>query len=178
MIKNWSKKLTYLLIGVILSILIIYGISYLSIIKPLQAEKSAINQQVSMYEKQLDSVSNQTTESLDDDLIEVAEKVPKQPYPDEVIRDIRQISSSTNVVIDYLASSESSGPGDGEEEESSSILEKSYTLDATATNVEDLNDFMNQLITQERLMTIDTISLQQAENDVFLTISFTTFYTG
>jgi hypothetical protein len=176
MIKNWTKKQTYILVVIIAAVLAIYGISYFTIIKPLKADTEVLVKEVTMYEKQLDQLENQTLEGLDEELLRVAELVPHEPSPDSMLINVNKIARSTKVKIDHIASLVESKID--HEEEGKNVQEKSYTLEAIGGNLKDVNSFMDKIITGDRLIRIDTVNVEQTNTNVYLTLTITLFYNG
>ncbi|WP_156291456.1 type 4a pilus biogenesis protein PilO [Oceanobacillus salinisoli] len=174
MLKNWTKTYTYLLFAVII-VAAIYGISYFSIIKPLQIKTVSLENEVSMYEKQLDSTQNQSDDS-EEDANELTGKVPSNKATDNVLISLEQMAQNTNVTIHLVESAKA----DVLEEDSGDtvIQENNYSLEVTAASLSDMNQFMDHLLENERLIRIDSMNIQQADNEASLNITFTVFYNG
>ncbi|SEQ11195.1 hypothetical protein SAMN05216232_1584 [Virgibacillus subterraneus] len=177
MINQWTKKYTYALIGVIVATLIIYGISYFSIINPMQAEIDTMDMKVSMYENQI-TKSAISENKPNEEFSSVSLQVPTEKSPDDVLVNLENIASTANVTINYIGSNINVSEIQQEDEETKKLSENIYSLDATAANLGDINVFLSKVLESERLMIIDTINIQQDEDQVFLTISFKTYYTG
>ncbi|MBP1947781.1 hypothetical protein [Virgibacillus litoralis] len=177
MINHWTKKHSYTLIGVIVVTLIFYGISYFSIIKPMQSELDTMNKKVSMYENQITKTAISEDKPNDNEFASFALQVPAKKSPDDVLVNLENIASTANVTINYIESGINRPENQQEDEETKKLSENMYSLDATAANLDDINVFLFEMLESERLMIIDTINIQQDEDQVFLTISFKTFYT-
>ncbi|MGJ9457198.1 hypothetical protein [Oceanobacillus sp. CF4.6] len=178
MIKHWGKIHTYIAVGLFAAILVIYGISYLNVIKPLNAEMDSLAKEVSMYEKQLDKLTNEEEADVSADLSEVARKVPNSKSVNIVLTELQEIAAHADVSIDYIGAGGEINVVTGEEVDNPIIDESIYTLDATATNLGAINSFIDGVITSNRLIRIDTMNIQHAKTDVYLTITFTAFHAG
>ncbi|MFC4022545.1 type 4a pilus biogenesis protein PilO [Oceanobacillus longus] len=178
MIKHWGKIHTYIAVGLFVAILVIYGISYLNVIKPLNAEMDSLAKEVSIYDKQLDKLTNEEETDVSADLSEVSRKVPNSKSINNVLIELQEIATRADVSIDYIGADEELTVQTDEKEESSVLDESSYTLDATATNLGEIDTFLDGVTNSNRLIRIDTINLQHSESDVYLTITFTAFHAG
>ncbi|MGP4108314.1 hypothetical protein [Virgibacillus sp. L01] len=182
MIKQWTKIHTYWLLGILLATFIIYGVCYFTVIDPLQSEVSTLDKKVSMYENQIEKTESQSKEkSPSEELSALALQVPRESSPDDVLLNVHTIASDTNVTINYIESSNQSANQAAvqqEEEESMKLNENIYSLDATGSKLSDINSFLSEMTESKRLMMIETIDLQQDAEQVFITVSFKTFYTG
>ncbi|WP_164668379.1 hypothetical protein [Virgibacillus doumboii] len=174
MIKNWTKKHTYILVGVIIAALIVYGISYFRIINPMKAEVDSLAKQVSMYETQYEKIIDQSKENIPDDTLSSIElRVPSTKSPDNLLINIQNIASSSNLTINHLKEVERQQE---QEESSSKINETTYKLDATSSKLKDMNAFLEGIVESDRLMIIDTVHVQQDADQVFLTITFKIYF--
>ncbi|MFB4166715.1 hypothetical protein [Virgibacillus sp. JSM 102003] len=181
MIKQWTKIHTYWLLGVLLATFIVYGVCYFTVIAPLQSKVSTLDKKVSMYENQFKKTESQSKESPSEELSALALQVPRESSPDDVLLNLQTIASDTNVTIDYIESANQSANQAAvqqEEEEATELNENSYSLDATASKLSDINSFLAEMTDSKRLMIIESINLQQDAKQVYLTVSFKTFYTG
>lgn len=177
MIKHWTKIHTYIAIGIVVAILLIYGISYLNLIKPLQAETKTIETEIAMYEKQLQNVKN-GMEEVSNELKNTAAKIPESKSTDTILTEMQEIALNANVSIEYIGADEEVMIQKEAEEESSIINENNYTLDVTATNLNAIHTFLDEITKSERLMRVDALNIEQSESDVYITITFTAFHSG
>ncbi|WP_087971906.1 hypothetical protein [Oceanobacillus rekensis] len=178
MIKHWNQNHTYIAIGIVVAILLIYGITYLNLIKPLQAETKAIETEISMYEKQLQNIKNGMEEEVSDDLKNTVAKIPESKSTDTILTEMQEIAVNANVSIEYIGVSGEITVQQEGEEESSIIKENSYTLDATAADLDAIHIFLDGVKKSERLLRLDAINMEQSESDIYLTITFTAFHAG
>ncbi|WP_249870876.1 hypothetical protein [Oceanobacillus saliphilus] len=178
MIKQWDKHHTYIAIGIVAAILLIYGIAYLYVIKPLQADVEAKQTEISMYENQLDQLSNGPAEEVHVELAEVASKIPNSKAADLLLIELHEIAEEYRVSIDYIAANGMIAVENAETEEGSLMNETTYTMDVTGQSLYSMNGFLDGLTEGERLIRIDTINLQQTETDSYLTVTFTVFHAG
>ncbi len=182
MTKQWTKIHTYWLLGILLATLIVYGLCYFTIIDPLQSEVNTLDKKVSMYENQFEKRESQSKEkNPSEELSALALQVPRKSSPDDVLLNIQNIASDTNVTIDYIGSGNQSGNQAAvqqEEEKPMKLNENIYSLEASASKLSNINSFLSKMTESKRLMMIETINLQQDAEQVFITVSFKTFYTG
>ncbi|WP_067727546.1 hypothetical protein [Oceanobacillus damuensis] len=176
MIKQWGKNHTFIAVGILAATLLIYGIAYLYVIKPLQDEVEMKKTEVSMYENQLSDISNGPGAEVNEELAEAAGKIPNSKATDQLLIGLEEIARHHNVSIDSIAADGMMGSENAEAEEDSIINETSYIMDATAKDLNSMNDFLNGLSLSERLIRIDAINLQQSETDSYLTVTFTAFH--
>ncbi|MEC5421941.1 hypothetical protein QGM71_00345 [Virgibacillus sp. C22-A2] len=181
MIKQWNKK--YLLIsgGIIITVLLIYGISYFNIVKPMQDEAKALSKEADMYEGQYNKVTGESANEVEDKSLEdAALNVPNEKSPDNVLVNLQKLANSANVTIEYIESIVQGVDEDQQEDEDSlSVIKESmYSLDVTAANLDEATTFLIKMLNSERMIVIDTMNIQQSEEQVFLSITFTTFYAG
>lgn len=182
MIKQWKKIHTYFLLGILLATFIVYGFSYFIIIDPLRSEVGTLDKKISMYENQYEKTVNQSEKKRSsEELSVVALQVPSERSPDDVLVNVQNIASNTNVTINYIESgnqSDNQAEIQQEEEESTELNENIYSLDATASKLSDINSFLAEMTESKRLMKLESINIQQDAEQAFLTVKFKTFYTG
>lgn len=179
MIEQWTKIHTYSFAGIIVALLVIYIISYLSIIKPIQADVESLNKEVSRYEAQYEKIVNQSdNNTIDEQLSSVALQLPTEKSPDTVLVNIQNIAEFSNVTIDYIESGIQVKNQQVEEESSSDINKTMYLIDASTSSTANINIFLDKIRRSERLLYIDTINIRQEADQVYLTITIQTYYTG
>ncbi|WP_163971630.1 hypothetical protein [Oceanobacillus halotolerans] len=173
--KQWAKKHTILLIAVIGSCFIIYGISYWNIIKPLNTELDRLEQEVSMFETQYNRLTSTGGEdTLTGELEEVATLVPMQKSPDNILVVLRQLAESSDINLTYIGElgNQNETEDDGERE---NLQSHDYTLDASAGDLAAINTFLGEIQQSERFMIIDTMYISQTEDAVDLSVTFRAF---
>ncbi|WP_099158756.1 hypothetical protein [Virgibacillus ndiopensis] len=176
MIKDWSKKHTFILVGLIVAGFIVYGISYVVIINPLKAELNAVEKQEDMYDKQLNKLEEQLNRNLEQDDKNITVQLPKQKAPDNTLRHIQKLATSSNVMI--LSLQFVGLEGQSEKDLPVGVNSDNYSLEATANNLDEMNTFLIAMQNSENLLTIDTINLDKNKNDINLTVTYTTYYTA
>lgn len=173
--KIWTKKYTILLAAVIIAVFLIYGVSYFYVIKPLKDEKGDLDRQVSTYETQYERITNESAGgSIDEELEDVAVKLPNQKAPDNVLTTLQELADASNVTITYVESviENEDAEADGKRDVMNS---HPYSLDASAENLADMNQFLEAMRASERLLIIDTLYIDQSGDLVDLSITFRVF---
>lgn len=179
MIRHWNKRYVLLISGIFISVLLIYGISYLYIIKPMEAEADILTSEAAMYEKQYEKITNQSGEAVDNqELASVGLLVPDQKSPDDVLLNLQKLAGSSNVTIDYIQSIILDKSLQEEEGSSAALNQSVYFLEASANSLNDVNAFLEKILKSDRLMIIETVDVQTDGEQVYLTITFTAFYLG
>ncbi|WP_100012098.1 hypothetical protein [Lentibacillus sediminis] len=173
---RWTKKnYIHLALGTVASLIIIYAICYYSLLSPLIAEVTTAEEQISQLEQQAEMAMEGADASEETELTEAQLKVPATKSPETVLINLEQLAESAGVTIEYLGAMELEA-AEKEEEESTSLETTSYTMDASAGNLSDINRFLESITASERLMLIDTLDVQQTESDAFATVTLRTFY--
>ncbi|MFZ3578199.1 hypothetical protein [Virgibacillus sp. DJP39] len=173
--KLLSKHTLYGIIGVFISVAIIYSISYSLIIKPMQAELQTINKNVKMYDAQLSNIEdNLETESSE--LTEIAAQlVPSSPQPDVILVQIEKFSVESNTTVTMIESTIL------EEKKETSTLPKKikktgYTIEASSPSLESINTFLTLLKENEPLFTIEGLTVTKTGNQQFsLLVTFVAY---
>jgi predicted membrane protein len=178
--NKWAKTHTYLLIGVVLAIVAIYISCFFMIIRPLQTEMNSVEQQLDMFEKRYETITNQSEqEELDEDLANVILKVPSEESPDNVLSNLQVLASNANVQITSISSAGSEmGTDTNEDEEAVKVNRTRYSLEIQGDSLDVVNEFLDSVLESERLMVMDTMSISQDEQSVTVSLTMTTFYSG
>jgi hypothetical protein len=175
MIK-WTRQHTYIVIGVVLSSIVIYAICFFTIIKPLQIEENAVEQQLDMFERRYETITNQSKkEEIDEDLADVMVKVPMDKSPDNVLANLQTLAADADVEITSISSSSNEMDTENKEEESQ-VNRAIYSLEVVGDNIDVVNVFLDSVLESDRLMVIDTLSLFQDDQSVSVSLTITTFY--
>lgn len=172
---RWTKAYTYMLLGIIISTIAIFGISFITIIKPLQNQVNILEQESKMFQKQYDLLIDQHINGTDNEMSsELQGRIPNEKAPDTVLESLDKLSKQYNVSISSLRSN-----GKTVENDENSILQSNtYSMDVEATNISQLNSFIDAMEESGRYMIIRTLSLYQSEQGSTLSITFETFHTN
>lgn len=177
--KQWNKTYVWLIGGILVSVLLIYGISYLYMIKPMKAEADMLSSEAAVYEKQYEKVTDQPGEEAENqELASVGLMVPNQKSPDDVLLNLQKVASSANVTIESIQSVMQEESLQEEENPTKSMNESVYLVDASSKSLNDINTFLEGVLKSDRLMIIDAMNVQQDGEQVYLTITFNAFYSG
>ncbi|SET44944.1 Pilus assembly protein, PilO [Oceanobacillus limi] len=161
---------TVIWLGLIVSALVFYGICFITVIHPLEDQLHSTEQQVTMFETRYDALVSQT-EDIDEDLSYVALQIPNRKSPDNVLSTFHTAASNANVVIESISSI-----GEVMEEESAQVRNTSYSIEVSGDKLINVNLFLGSLLESERLITIDSISVNQREDSVSLSLTVTTYF--
>ena len=172
--KSISKRTLISIIGLILSIAIIYFISYSNVIKPIQAELASTNKNVALFETQMNKLGK--VQSGGDGVDEkVTTSIPGSAQPDKVLLSIGKLASRADVIVNLIES------GNVENTESAKlpdgIKKNNYMLEGTATGLENVHAFLTSLKKSDRLIVINKLTVNKIEKDVSFMITFSTFHT-
>lgn len=176
MIKRWSKRETVILIGLLLAALIVYGITYLNVIKPMYDKSNALEKEAGMYEKQYNKMVERSGDQSDDPENETAPvKIPKQKSVDDILLNLQNIAKSSKVSVDLLTSAGLNGDED-ESTVPDGVSSSTYSLEATAKNPANMNAFLQAMENSERLLTMDAMTWNKNGGSVTLDLTFTAYY--
>lgn len=172
--KLFSKRTVYSVIGLIIGVAIVYFISYSTLIKPMKAELASTNENVALFEAHVNNGSPPINQ--DQSIKNATESIPTSEQPDKVLLSIGDFASKANVTINLIES------GDVDDSTASTnspegIEKVRYTLEATATTLENANTFLSSLKNSERLFIVDNLTVNKTENDISLIVTFTAFHT-
>ncbi len=170
MLTNWNRSHTLILILLIAFAAFLYVAGYRTIIQPLQNDLASTEEQVDLYERQVQQLEKQD-KSMDESLQQITKQVPADKKPDAVLNELRQMADKTNVVIESIASSGSSAAEEG------GLSNAGYMLEVSGANINEVNAFLEAVQKGERFMRIDTISVEQGDS-ANLSLEIATFYSG
>lgn len=172
MIRNWTKKHYYLLIGTGLVASFIYLTGYVYMIKPISAELVSTKQQATMFEKQLSRFS--LLDEHDKEMTEINEQIPIGNSLDTLLHQLNQFAGRTKVNIYFIESHTSEEKQ--AEEELTFIKDNEFLLEATSTDMNHMLAFLKEIETGNPLMVINEVDIDHTSNDVTASILFTTYY--
>nr|WP_246187539.1 type 4a pilus biogenesis protein PilO [Ornithinibacillus caprae] len=125
-----------------------------------------------MFEEQYEAIINRPNEETEnDEFSRVTKKIPNEKSPDDVIYNLQHTADAAEVSISSISSLSR-----GEEEEESSLRANHYALEIVGKNLDHVNEYLDSIMDSERLITIDTLDVQQSEESVSLSITITTYY--
>ncbi|AIF45375.1 hypothetical protein [Virgibacillus sp. SK37] len=176
--KEWTKTHTYIALGIVAAVIMIYIISFFALIKPAQEEVQTEAQKVSMYEKQLqkaDSQANNNSELTEEER-SLHLLVPPAKSPDDVLRKLQQAATAAKVTIEYVGTEgqEQLENKDGNEQ-TNGLPQERYVVDVYAEKLNDIHYFLDEIQKSERLITIDTLSIQQTAEQVTASLQIKTY---
>lgn len=178
MIRPWTRNKTLILIITILSLAAIYFISSLYVISPLKTEAKNVESEVKVYKAQVEKIKNHETDAEhNNELNETILQIPDNKSSDDVLSTIQKISRETKVTVESISSLGSTVESE-EEEEPSFSTRHLYSLEVTADKLNYINTFLDQLLLADRLLTIETLSVDQSMTDATASITFATYYTN
>ncbi|MFD1038118.1 hypothetical protein ACFQ3N_06800 [Virgibacillus byunsanensis] len=172
--KQWTKKYTFITVAIVVAALLIYGITYFSIIKPIQKEARTLEQEAKMYETQYERITNEDDRSLNEESPDAIMKIPNLSSPDNVLNNLESFASSTNTTITYI---ESITTDRSEELEKDGVASQEYAMDITGGNLADIDNFLEAMLESERLLFIDTIYISKLDESHDLSLTFRAFST-
>ncbi|SHF78645.1 type 4a pilus biogenesis protein PilO [Ornithinibacillus halophilus] len=173
---KWTKTTNYIFIGIILSVVVIYGISYLTILKPLQEELVKAEEQADLFESSYESIINQTDDEIGEDLENVTVQVPNAKSPDNVLINFQKIAQTSGVLISSITSG--GGTMADEDDDDNTLNSTSYSLEVSGDNLEQISNFLNAILNSERLMIVENLNIYQADEYAALSLSVTTYYSS
>ncbi|WP_042146366.1 hypothetical protein [Paucisalibacillus sp. EB02] len=171
---KWTRISTFILLGIILLNVALYGIGYLLLIKPLQEERNSVQQQLDLFESHFESSSNSPDESDMKEFSNLMLEVPNKKVPDHVLLNLQELASATDVVITYIASNGSESVEDTED--NNLVHTSGYAIDVTANNLGDANTFIDSILDLDLLIVIDSMFIDKNDDSVELNLMITTFY--
>lgn len=179
MMKILNKKHLLVLVGSLLFIALVYITAYQLMIRPQKEEAESLQQQVTMFEEQITIQSTEEDEQVTKGVDTINRLIPSYLAADSLLREIQTLANESQVRISYIGTTtENMEVANAEEtEEVSSLVQKaSYSMDMTGENLQDVNVFLDAIKTGDRLITIDTLNVQQDGESVFAQITFSTYY--
>ncbi|WP_010651148.1 hypothetical protein [Oceanobacillus massiliensis] len=177
--KHWTKTHTFLVFGMVIVIFLIYGICYLSILKPLHAEQKSMEKEISMYEGNLESIIDGKENDISETVNGVGSEVLDMASPEEVLTELQAMASGAGVSIDYIGTDLEAAVQQPEGQDKDSLLnETSYRMDATSGDLQAIDQFLDGLSETVHSLRVDSINLQQEDSEIFLELTFTAFYAG
>lgn len=170
----WTRNKTLILIVIVLSLIATYFISSLYVIHPLKIKAANVENEVNVYQAQIDKLTNQENNDQDDeDLNKILLQIPENKSSDHVLATLQKVSNETKVTIDSIKSIELEHEN---EEEPSYLTRHSYSLDITADKLDQVNAFLDGMLVADRLMTITILQINQSRTEAAASITFTTYY--
>lgn len=175
--KEWTKNHTYITLGIVAAVIMIYIISFITLIKPAQEEVRTEVQKVSMYEKQLQKLDSQANSK--NELTEEGKAlnllVPPKKSPDDVLRKLQQAATLAKVTIEYVGTEGQEQLEKGKDEQTESLPQEQYVIDVYAGKLNDIHHFLDGIQKSERLITIDTLSIQQTADQATASLQIKTY---
>ncbi len=166
-----------MLVGLLVVLGLVYLVGYHYLIKPQKSEAENLHNQVSMFENQVARNADDNKEEATGDSEAIAQLIPNRLAIDSLLREIHGLANSSNVQIDYIGSATGNGEGaDETTEETSEVQEATYSLDVTGESLKDVNQFLDAMLEGERLITIETLNVDEDGESFFASISFSTYY--
>lgn len=174
MTSLFSKRSLYSFIGLIMSAAIIYLVAHSTIIKPRQAELESMNKSVGLFEKQVNKVNDQPNNELQSNE-NVTESIPGSPQPGDVLLQIEEFATKSNSTVNLI---ESVMVEENTEYEvlPEGIEQTGYTIEITATSLEDANTFLTSFKKSKRLFSANNLSVNKIENGVSLIVTIIVYY--
>ncbi|MGP4064828.1 type 4a pilus biogenesis protein PilO [Oceanobacillus sp. M65] len=177
MMKSLNKKHIFVLVGSLIVLGLVYLLGYQLMVKPQKSEADSLHSQVSMFEKQVTASNGKTEKDVTEDFTTITQLVPDYLAMDSLLREIQKLANSNDIRIDYIgAMNGNTEDTDVTEEETTGVEEATYTMEVTGKSVEKVNQFLDALLEGERLITIETLNLNQDGDSLFASISFSTYY--
>lgn len=180
MIKLWTRNKTLILIIIILSLIGIYFISSIYVISPLKTEAKNVESEASVHTAQIKKLENHEESVEFDDLGEVILQMPDNKSPDDVLSTIQKVSKEAKVTVEGIRSTGSNEEISQEVEEVGSTfsIQDSYSLEISADKLANINAFLDQIIVTDRLLTIDTLLIEQSGSESTAEITFSVYHTN
>ncbi|MEN1968228.1 type 4a pilus biogenesis protein PilO [Lentibacillus sp. N15] len=171
---KWGRKQYVLLVtGVIGCIVLVYCLLYLRMVQPVKTELASLDQQVTMYERQTKQLQKKENSNSPSDQPDVFDTIPTQTELDRLLLELQDMASSANITINHIQSVTE------EENEAVDLPEGiravSYTLEASAQSLKQVNTFLQTIETCKRLVTIDSIHVDRNSDKPVLTLTFSIF---
>lgn len=177
MMRPWTRNKTLLLTIILLSLVGIYFISSSYIITPLKTEAEKNDNEINVYESQIKKIENHDQKLENDvDLNEAILQIPNSKSSDDVLFTIQKLTEEAKVIVESMSSTSSVVEAqDGEEPSFAS--EQIYSLDITADKLIHIDLFLDKMVLTDRLLTINTLQVEQSDSKVTASITFTAYHT-
>ncbi|MFC3040109.1 type 4a pilus biogenesis protein PilO [Virgibacillus xinjiangensis] len=171
--RKWNKGDVLAVSTVIFASILAYvGMNSL-FIQPVAEEVESTSRQAKQFQGQYEQLLEAREQAeTDQELAAVREQVPAREAPESILRNLEALTGGTGVTIDHLAEGENTA------DEEAPLAELTYTLQASAASLGEINLFMEEMEQSDRLMLIDGFQLQKGEDAVTVSLSFTAYYSG
>lgn len=172
---RWSRNHTYILTGVIAASILIFLISSNQVIFPLKAEAERLQTQSEMYAERLESLTGMDPDESEEEMESLKRKIPLLKSIDSVLIIMEETAKESRTDILFVGIDTNREVEETEEKEGK-LGEAYFIIDASSESLDDMHQFIDGIIGNERLFHVDSMEMEQTEAGIFLTIHITSFH--
>ncbi|WP_010099160.1 type 4a pilus biogenesis protein PilO [Ornithinibacillus scapharcae] len=167
-----KQKYAWILVGIIILSAGLYVLLYFSTIQPKIAENKQLEKEISMYSAAIEQLTNEkSNDQHTEEITKLMSSIPTEKEPNMVLQSINKLARKAKVTVTSLASTQL-----GEENLAGPLNEAIYTVEINGSNLKQINTFLGSIAESERLMTVDTLEINQHGTSVTAIMNITTYY--
>lgn len=170
-----SKRSLYSIIGLAICLGIIYYTAYTILVQPMQVALTSTNKSLALFEAQVEKLESQPNDKVRTDEKGIEATIPGSEQPNKILLSIEKFALNAKVNVNSIKTEKLDDRTDSKKMPEG-IKENSYTLEGTATSLENANAFLSLLKKSNRLFLIDKLTVNKNSNAVSFIVTFTGFH--
>ncbi|MFS0749006.1 hypothetical protein [Oceanobacillus sp. 1P07AA] len=180
MSNTWTKKHTWLLLGLIIVISLAYISLYYHYIQPTKLQVEAKTVELESFKNRFASIDSQKVEEESQEADTLTSRVPAGKSANIMLQLIKENADASNVELTYITTEQQNDlqiQSNEQKIDTKNIRENSYRIEVTSKDLHSIDVFMNRITKSPRLFRFENIYIEKVDQGFILSLLVTIFYT-